>query len=145
MALPGLGIETIKAKVDSGARTSSLHAVDLESFRSGDEEFVRFVVHPEQRTADRGVECQAKVLEYRPVKSSNGQTETRPVIVTEVRLLGELWAVELTLSNRDEMGFRMLLGREAIRKRFLIDAGRSYCGGNASSPPTTDNDANTEE
>lgn len=129
VGLPELGIKRIKAKVDTGARSSSLHAFDLEEFERDGEKFVRFKVHPVQRTTKKTIEAESPVLEYRSVRSSSGKASMRPVIVTNVKLLGESWPVELTLANRDEMGFRMLLGREAFRKRFVVDAGASFCGG----------------
>lgn len=129
--LPDLGIRRIKAKVDTGARSSSLHAYSLETFEQAGQEYVRFKVHPQQRKTDEVVEAVAKILEYRSVRSSSGKAAMRPVIITNVVLLGLTWPVELTLANRDAMGFRMLLGREAFRRRFLVDAGRSYRGGRA--------------
>ncbi|NNK48333.1 MAG: ATP-dependent zinc protease [Gemmatimonadetes bacterium] len=129
VGLPDFGIERIKAKVDTGARSSSLHAFDLQEFEQAGAKWVRFQVHPVQRSRDRTVEVEAEVLEHRSVRSSSGRASLRPVIVTDVRLMGITWPVELTLASRDEMGFRMLLGREAFRRRFLVDAGRSYCGG----------------
>ena len=107
VSLPDLGIERIKVKVDTGARSSSLHAYDLQEFERGGERWVRFKVHPAQRNS-------AQVVQ---------------VIVTNIALLGFTWPVELTLANRDAMGFRMLLGRQAFRRRFLVDGGRSYYGG----------------
>jgi len=127
--LPQLGIQRIKAKVDTGARSSSLHAFDLETFERSDHEFIRFHVHTKQRTNRVTVQTEARILEYRSVRSSSGKAATRPVIVTNVTLLGVTWPVELTLANRDAMGFRMLLGREAFRRRFLVDAGKSFYGG----------------
>lgn len=129
VGLPDLGIQRIKAKVDTGARSSSLHAFDLEDFERDGEKWLRFSIHQVQRNSDKTVEAEAKVLEYRSVRSSSGKASIRPVIVTNVTLLGISWPVELTLANRDEMGFRMLLGREAFRKRFVVDAGNSYYGG----------------
>ena len=127
--LPGLGIKSIKVKVDSGARSSSLHAVDLKTFDRNGVQWVHFKVHPVQRSRTEVVEVEAKVLEFRSVKSSSGVAKMRPVIVTDVELLGTVWPVELTLASRDNMGFRMLLGREAFRGRFLVDGGKSYYGG----------------
>ena len=101
----------------------------MEEFHRGDSLFVRFRVHPIQRNRDFGVKAEAEVLEYRSVKSSSGQKSRRPVILTEIEILGQRWPIELTLADRDEMGFRMLLGREAIRGRFLVDTGKSYYGG----------------
>jgi hypothetical protein len=129
VGLPDLGVRRIKAKVDTGARSSSLHAYDLHEFKRSGETWVRFKVHPAQRSTKKVVAAEAKVLEYRSVRSSSGKAQNRPVIVTSVKLLGVTWSVELTLANRDEMGFRMLLGREAFRGRFLVDAGSSYFGG----------------
>jgi hypothetical protein len=129
VSLPEFGIKRIKVKVDTGARSSSLHAFHLETFERDGATWVRFQVHPVQRKTVKTVTVECAVLEYRNVRSSNGKTSRRPVVVTTVELLGRQWPVELTLASRDEMGFRMLLGREAIRKRFLVDAGRSYCGG----------------
>jgi hypothetical protein len=127
--LPDLGIAAIKAKVDTGARSSSLHAYDVEVIDRHGVAFVRFKVRPVQRSDDDVVVTEARLLEYRTVRSSSGRATKRPVIVTDVMLLGQRWPVELTLANRDEMGFRMLLGRQAIRRRFMVDAGRSYYGG----------------
>ncbi|MEM8866391.1 MAG: ATP-dependent zinc protease [Planctomycetota bacterium] len=127
--LPQLGIEAVKAKVDTGARSSSLHAFDVVEFDRDGVHWVRFAVHPRQRSRDGIVEAEAPILEYRMVRSSSGKATRRPVIITPICLLDETWEVELTLANRDEMGFRMLLGREAFRGRFLVDAGRSYYGG----------------
>lgn len=129
VALPALGITTIKVKVDSGARSSSLHAFDVKTFDREGMQWVRFKVHPLQRSREKIVVVEALVLEYRSVKSSSGIAKMRPVIITQVELLGERWPVELTLASRDNMGFRMLLGREAFRGKFLVDGGRSYYGG----------------
>jgi len=93
---------------------------------------VRFAVHPYQRDAARQVVCEAELLDERRVRSSSGETELRPVIATSVALLSRRWTIELTLTNRDEMGFRMLLGREALRGRLLIDAGHSFTAGRPS-------------
>ena len=129
VGLPELGIKTIKAKVDSGARSSSLHAFDLEEFDRDGAEWVRFKVHPVQRKKKKIIEAEAMVLEHRSVRSSSGKAAWRPVIITNIELLGVVWPVELTLARRDEMSFRMLLGREAFRRRFMLDAGKSYFGG----------------
>ena len=127
--LPDLGVRSIKAKVDTGARSSSLHAFDVQQFQVDGETWVEFKIHPVQRKATKEVTARAKILEFRSVRSSSGKVTLRPVIVTSIGLLGVVWPVELTLANRDEMGFRMLLGREAFRRRFLVDAGTSYRGG----------------
>lgn len=126
LALPDLGVDAIKAKVDTGARTSALHAFDTEiEVRDGDR-WVRFCVHPIQCDDDHVIETRARLVEERSVRSSNGRMEDRPVIATTVELAGVRWTIELTLTRRDEMGFRMLLGREALRGRFVVDPQRSY-------------------
>ena len=128
VGLPDLGIAKIKAKVDTGARSSSLHAYDLSYFVRDGVQIVSFKVHPLQRKTKTVIETEAAVLEFRSVRSSSGKASRRPVILTDIELLGRRWQVELTLANRDEMGFRMLLGREAFRRKFLVDAGSSYRG-----------------
>ena len=129
VGLPDLGISQIKVKVDTGARSSSLHAYDVHQFDREGETWVRFKVHPIQRRTHEFIGTEARILESRSVRSSSGKATLRPVIFTNVTLLGVTWPVEVTLANRDEMGFRMLLGREAYRGRFLVDAGQSYYGG----------------
>ncbi len=129
VGLPELGVPHIKAKIDTGARSSAIHAFDIETVRRGGAAYVRFVLHPLQRRAARSVAVEVPLLGERQVKSSNGHVSRRPVIRTAVEILGERREVELTLVLRDEMGFRMLLGREAIRDRFLVDPGRSYLAG----------------
>ena len=126
VALPNLGIKAIKAKVDTGARTSSLHAYDIETYKRDGNEYIKFKVHPDQDSSKKTVTCRSKILEYRKVKSSNGHSELRPVILTTIQLLEEEWPIEITLTNRDEMGFRMLLGRASIRNRFWVNPGKSF-------------------
>ncbi len=128
VSLPDLDIETIKVKVDTGAKTSSLHAFDMSFYKRAGKEFIRFSVHPLQKSAKPEVECHAPVKEHRYVRSSNGLLQFRPVIVTTVELMGQSYPIELTLTNRDEMGFRMLLGRSSVRKRFYVDPSRSFYG-----------------
>jgi hypothetical protein len=127
--LPELGVESIKAKVDTGARTSSLHAYEVEEFSRGGRRRVRFKIHPEQRDSKHEIRCEAVLKDRRRVTPSSGHSELRPVILTSIELLGRTWEVELTLTNRDEMGFRMLLGRQAMRGHFVVDPGRSFLGG----------------
>lgn len=129
IALPQFGIEPIKAKVDTGARSSALHAFNIKSFKQGDKTFVRFEIHPIQHSKAHLVAVQAELFDERSVRSSNGKAQLRPVIRTPLVLGKKRWSIELTLTNRDAMGFRMLLGRQAVRKRFLIDPGRSYIQG----------------
>ena len=129
VALPDLKIGAIKAKVDTGACSSSLHAFEMQVYTDQGREYVRFKIHPLQHSGARVIEAVAPVVEFRSVRSSSGIASVRPVIRTAVRLLGQSWPIELTLANRDEMGFRMLLGREAIRGRLLVDCGASFLGG----------------
>ena len=129
IGLPDLGIKKIKVKVDTGARSSSLHAFNQRIFERDGEEWVRFEVHPVQRKCDEALEVEAKIAEFRSVRSSSGRASMRPVIITSVELLGITWPVELTLARRDEMGFRMLLGRQAFRvtvKRKRNETGDSF-------------------
>lgn len=133
LALPELGIERIKVKVDTGARTSALHAFDVESFERDGCTWVRFLVHPIQKDFDTTVETEAPLVDRRHVRSSSGKATLRPVIRTTVRLGTELWPIELTLVRRDVMGFRMLLGRQALRRRFVVDPGRSFLHGKVKS------------
>lgn len=129
VALPDLGVKSIKAKLDTGARSSALHAFDLERFRAHGKDMVRFTIHPIQRNTRRTIIAEAPLLDERLVRSSNGKQDLRAIIETEVEILGERWPIELSLTRRDVMGFRMLLGRQAIRRRYLVDPGISYVGG----------------
>jgi hypothetical protein len=134
--LPDLGVGAVKVKVDTGARSSSLHAWDIEEVDAGSGlQMVRFCVHPFQDDDEHVVETRAPLVDHREVRSSNGDAEIRPAIATTVVVCGRPIRIELTLSRRDEMGFRMLLGRSAIRRRFLVDAGRSFVGGGSRVTP----------
>lgn len=124
--LPRLLDLPIKAKIDSGARTSSIHSFGTRRFTERGEPWVEFLLHPIQRHARPAVTAVAAIRDERWVVSSNGEGEKRIVIETMARLGDTEWPIELTLASRDVMGFRMLLGREAIRRRFLIDPGRSF-------------------
>lgn len=128
IALPELAIDAIKVKTDTGARTSALHADRIERSSVRGAPMLAFVVHPLQR--DRGLEvrCEAEMIDERLVRSSQGHTQLRPVIRTAIEIRGVSWQIEVTLTNRDVMGFRMLLGREAMRAHLLVDPGRSYLG-----------------
>ena len=129
VGFPDWGMPYIKAKVDTGARTSSLHVMNLEWTDKDGERWVQFDISPWQRSHRDTVRASAQVIATRDIKSSSGAIDHRPVILAAVRVAGCDIQAELTLTNRDEMGFRMLLGREAIRHRFLIDPGMSYRGG----------------
>lgn len=129
VALPTLGVDAIKAKVDTGARSSSLHAFDMERYVEDGTDMIRFSLHPAQRRRFPMVHAVAPVLAHRLVRNPGGREEMRPVIVATVRLGDLLWPVELNLTRRDTMGFRMLLGRQALRRRFVVDPGRSFLTG----------------
>ncbi len=126
IALPDLGIERIKAKLDTGARTSALHAYRVKPFKRGGRRFVRFYVHPVQHRRLPEFLCEAPIVDERVVTSSNGKREQRYVIETPMRMGEQIWMIQVTLTNRDEMGFRMLLGRQALRKRLLVDPSTSF-------------------
>ena len=117
VALPELGISEVKAKIDTGARSSALHAFELQFFEQDGKSMVRFKVHPYQRDAKRTAIAEAALLDHKTVRSSTGHAQLRPVILTAVKLGDQQWPIELTLTNRDVMGFRMLLGRQAVRRR----------------------------
>lgn len=127
--LPGLGGAAIKAKVDTGARSSSLHAYNVRIVRRRGVEMVMFEIHPLQRSDRKKIRARAPLIEMRTVRSSGGHESLRPVIETEIELMGRRWPIELTLAARDTMGFRMLLGRQALRSQFVVDAGRSFVAG----------------
>jgi len=127
--LPQLGIEHIKAKVDTGARTSALHTFDLEPYQEQGINMVRFKIHPVQHSSRQIVECHYPVLDQRAVTDSGGHQEERFVISTEACLGDICWEIEMTLTNRDTMRFRMLLGRTAMAGRFLVDPQASYLAG----------------
>lgn len=134
LELPDLRLPAIKAKIDTGARSSALHAFDVHLSRRDGIDVVRFKVHPIQRNSVVTVEASSPLVDERAVRSSSGHATLRPVIRTAVQLLGQRWPIELTLTNRDEMGFRMLLGRSSVRRRFLVDPGRSFLAGKPAGP-----------
>lgn len=137
VALPDLGVGAVKAKIDTGARSSSLHAWDVEEIDGGaGPARVRFVLHPAQRDLSPTVAAEADLIGMRDVRSSNGEVESRPVIRTTLVLAGRSWPIELTLTRRDQMGFRMLLGRRALRRRFVIDPGVSFVAGGSTLAPS---------
>lgn len=129
VSLPDLGVESIKAKVDTGARTSALHAFDIEEVERDGRPHIRFRIHPEQRVDEPEIEVELPLIDRRTVRDSGGRARTRPVVEARVEWMGRTWPIELTLTRRDLMGFRMLLGREAIRGRFTVDPGGSFYGG----------------
>lgn len=130
--LPQLNLPAIKAKIDTGARTSSLHAFNITPFKQDGKDWVHFEMHPLQYNDSLVVQCKAPIVDERSVMSSNGSKEHRYVITTPLKLGNEIWDIELTLSNRDPLRFRMLLGRAALQKHTLIDPNRRYCNGKIS-------------
>jgi hypothetical protein len=125
-ALPELRIQKIKVKVDTGARTSALHAFNIRPFKKKHYDWVKFDVHPLQRN-DRIIRsCACSVRDYRWVTDSGGGREKRFVIETQIRLGEEVWPIEITLTDRDQMTFRMLLGRTAMLHRLMVDPAKSY-------------------
>lgn len=132
VSLPDLGIDKIKAKVDTGARTSCLHAFKLEPFEKDGEAWLRIFVHPQQNNDTLEHTCEAKILEQRTVRDSGGHEELRYVVESRVQIGDYQANIELTLTNRDSMKFRMLLGRQAMRGHFMVDPSASYLLGTSS-------------
>ena len=126
VSLPELGIDRIKAKIDTGARSSALHAHEVRFVRKGKRRLVRFRVYPNQKDDRTFVEAEGEWLEERKVRSSSGNQSIRPVIRTTLEMGGRRWPIELTLTRRDAMGFRLLLGRQALKRRCLVDPGASF-------------------
>jgi ribosomal protein S6--L-glutamate ligase len=131
-SFPELGIPAIKARVDSGAKTSALHAINIAPFMKDGENWVKFDINPIQNNLKTVIHCEAKLIDKRVVKSSSGFREQRYVIQTELKIDSGNWAIEMTLTNRDSMGFRMLLGREAMSGRVLVDPEQKYLLGQTS-------------
>ena len=129
VALPELGLHAIKAKVDTGARTSALHAFLIEPYTDQGVDMLRFLIHPIQHNQDFSVECHTPVHDFREVTDSGGHKEMRYVIRSQVAIGEASWPIELTLTNRDTMRFRMLLGRKAMENRFVVDPKASYANG----------------
>ncbi len=127
--LPSLGLGQVKAKVDTGARTSSLHAFEVRDFDDSGVHRVEFKMHPNQHNTDKVVVCVADIIDQREVRDSGGHRESRWVIATPIRIGQYSWDVELNLTSRDDMLFRMLLGRTALRGRALVDPARSFLVG----------------
>ncbi|WP_162128113.1 30S ribosomal protein S6--L-glutamate ligase [Flavobacterium phycosphaerae] len=132
-SFPELGIPAIKARVDSGAKTSALHAINIAPFIKEGENWVKFDINPIQNNLKTVIHCEAKLIDKRIVKSSSGFREQRYVIQTKLQIGNDSWEIEMTLTNRDSMGFRMLLGREAMSGRILVDPEQKYLLGQTSS------------
>lgn len=132
VSFPEWGIDHLKVKVDTGARTSSLHVRDLKYFEKDSKPWVQFYVYPWQESTKNKVLVSTPVVSHRNVKSSSGCLEKRPVILAKLKISDQEIEIELTLTNRSTMGFRMLLGRAAMRNHFMVIAGKSYLGGRPS-------------
>lgn len=126
VSLPDFGITRIRAKIDTGAQTSALHAVRSEFTDQDDGEWISFELYPRRRSRRDSIRVSAKIIERRWIRSSNGERELRPVISTRLGLGADVWEAEFTLTNRDSMSYRMILGRSALRGRFTVDSGLSY-------------------
>jgi hypothetical protein len=129
VSLPGIEVEWIKAKLDTGARSSAIHAFDIHEFDRDGEAWVRFSVHPWQRSREDSVDVELPIHDRRHVRSSTGHVQERYVVLLDVNLVDRKVTAEVTLTGRDQMGFRMLIGREALRQGYLVDSRRSYLGG----------------
>lgn len=129
LALPELGIPAIKAKIDTGARTSALHTHFIEEFETGGKKRVRFGVRPLRKRKNLELICEADIVDFRSVKDSGGHSEMRYFVRTQAQLGGRRWVIDISLTSRKDMLFRMLLGRTALEKEFIIDPGRSYVTG----------------
>lgn len=128
MALPELGVPAIQAKVDTGADSSSLHAFNQGRFERDGVEYVRFEIYPQKRSNTGAISCESEVVMERKVRNPGGRSELRPVISTSVVLNGVPIRALINLTERDEMSFRMLIGRRTLRGKFLVNPGRSYLG-----------------
>ena len=135
VALPELNIELVKAKIDTGARSSALHAFAIEPYRKGGERWVMFAIHPIQKQTDISIECHAPIKDRRIVSDSGGHKQHRYVIETQLILGKKTIKAEMTLTNRDSMLFRMLIGRTTMSDQFIIDPHASFLQGKPHSQP----------
>lgn len=132
--LPDLTELPIKAKIDTGARTSAIHAWKIQRFSEAGAPWVRFELHPVQKDNRTRIACAMEIFDEREVRSSNGETAVRLVVKTKLKMDGRIWPIELTLARRDQMGFRMLIGRTALKRRVLIDPAASFLTGREPGP-----------
>ncbi len=126
IALPEFGLPALKAKIDTGAKTSALHTHVIEPFGTSKRPMVRFTVRPNPKCTDLEIAASAPVIDRREVMSSNGERQLRFVIATRVHMGAYSWPIEVTLTNREKMSYRMLLGRQAIRPNVLVDPDASF-------------------
>lgn len=126
LAMDDLGVDRILAKVDTGAKTCALHTFYITPFERDNEAWLTFGLHPDRDSSERELHCQAPIKERRDVTDSGGHTENRYVIETNISLAGKTFPVEVTLTNRDNMRYRLLLGRNALRRGFIVESSKSY-------------------
>ena len=124
--LPEIGLEQLQVRVDTGAKTSSLHVDNLEKFTQSGKLWIRFDIHPDIHNVDKIISCEAALHDLRSIKSSNGQSEKRYVIRTLIQLGSHSWPIEITLTNRSDMSYLMLLGREGMGDRVLVDPAKTF-------------------
>ena len=127
--LPGVGVPWVKAKIDTGAQTSALHAGDITEFNRDGDTWVRFTVQPWQLSESDAVTVELPLHDRRTVRSSSGHAQDRLVVMMDIELADQVIPAEVTLTDRDEMVFRMLIGREALRQGFIVDSSASFLGG----------------
>lgn len=126
VGLPSIGVGSIKAKLDTGARTSALHAFNIETYWSDGELWARFLVRPFQKNDAKEIACNARIEDIRTVSNPGGRRQRRLIVRTDIRLGDATWPIELSLTDRDEMGFRLLIGRTAMHGNLIVDPDRSY-------------------
>jgi len=124
--LPELGITDLEVRVDTGAKTSSLHVDNIKRFKKNGKPWVKFHLHPDIHSVDSIVECKARISDIRRVKSSNGESQQRYVIKTPIKLGDMTWDIEITLTDRSDMTYLMLLGREGMGDKVLVDPANTF-------------------
>jgi ribosomal protein S6--L-glutamate ligase len=132
ISLPSIGLPAIKVKVDTGAKTSSLHAENIKYFTKNGKKYITFDVHPVQKHKDVSIRCQAELKEKRNVKSSSGCQENRPMITVDMKIGDHIFKIDLNLTKRDYMKSRMLLGRDAMKGNITVDPGNKFLHGTMS-------------